>query len=64
MRGCGETGTSAQQGSRSVLKKSTKKLLTARATSLPPWQPPSGVAREIKVFWFFFSKKNCFLAEN
>jgi len=48
-----------QEGSSSFLKKRTKKLLFrfAGITRLGEWQ-----RRGTKVFWFFFSKKNCFLA--
>jgi hypothetical protein len=30
----------------------------------PPVQmgPSGGALKQVKVFWFFFSKKNCFLA--
>jgi hypothetical protein len=50
----------AKQGSISFLKKRNKKLLliarrirSTLASEMPP--------KQIKVFWFFFSKKNCLL---
>jgi len=41
----------------SFLKKRSKKLLSV-------WLRPfrRGTAQDSKVFWFFFSKKNCFLS--
>jgi hypothetical protein len=45
----------------SFLKKETKNLYSFRvALATPVWVHAS--AQQIKVFWFFFSKKNCFLA--
>jgi len=44
------------KASTSVLKKRSKKLLDLR--DVTPAVPP---LQQIKVFWFFFSKKNFFL---
>jgi hypothetical protein len=46
------------QGSRSFLKKRTKKLLIDLVRACRDRR----VSQRTKVFWFFFSKKNCFLA--
>jgi hypothetical protein len=48
-----------KEGSSSFLKKRTKKLFTARPSAAAPGWLPSGVEQRAKVFWFFFSKKNC-----
>jgi hypothetical protein len=40
----------------SFLKKRSKKLLDPLASAFPEARP-----KGTKVFWFFFSKKNCFL---
>jgi hypothetical protein len=48
-----------KQGSSSFLKKRTKKLLLAVGDTTPR---SGAVTRSgVKFFWFFFSKKNCFL---
>jgi hypothetical protein len=47
----------AKKGSSSFLKKSTKKPLFDWLTR----QSPQCVPERVKVFWCFFSKKNCFL---
>jgi len=44
--------SSAKEGSISFLKKRYKKLLSVKMHA----------SKRAKVFWFFFSKKNCFLA--
>jgi hypothetical protein len=50
-----------KQASGSFLKKRTKKLLNAlRGREL--FRPPAYNHQRIKVFWFFFSKKNRFLS--
>src|SRR5271163_1655500 len=46
----------AKKGSISFLKKRNKKLLFSRYT----WPILRHVLKRAKVFWFFFSKKNCF----
>jgi hypothetical protein len=52
----------SKEGSSSFLKKRTKKLLfVAPRPTAATREPPFWDARA-KVFWFFFSKKNCFLA--
>jgi hypothetical protein len=49
-----------KKGSSSFLKKRTKKLLSL--ADEPNWPVETdGWAKQSKVFWFFFSKKNCFL---
>jgi hypothetical protein len=45
------------EGSSSFLKKRTKKLLSVPA-------PVRHYPKQSKVFWFFFSKKNCLLLFN
>jgi hypothetical protein len=47
---------SAKQGSISFLKKRNKKLLLCWLTR----QIGTVSTKQVKVFWFFFSKKNCF----
>jgi hypothetical protein len=52
-----ETDTLAKQGSISFLKKETKTFaLLGNAAD-----ESGAYAKRKKVFWFFFSKKNCFL---
>jgi hypothetical protein len=42
------------------LKKRNKKLLPVAGSNVPPdWT--GAWEKQAKVFWFFFSKKNCFL---
>jgi hypothetical protein len=48
----------SKEGSSSFLKKRTKKLLFVCLRQHDNRHAPKGT----KVFWFFFSKKNCFLA--
>jgi len=49
-----------KEGSSSFLKKRTKKLLSVQ--SAPNFAMEAlGITQQTKVFWFFFSKKNCFL---
>jgi hypothetical protein len=53
--------TQSVKGSSSFLKKRTKKLLSVGATPIfRAWAGSDG--QQKKVFWFFFSKKNCFPA--
>jgi hypothetical protein len=47
-----------QEGSSSFLKKRTKKLLLISRRAEFEWRRGT---QQTKVFWFFFSKKNCFL---
>jgi hypothetical protein len=44
-----------------LLKKGTKKPWPARPGIAMQPEHASGVEQRVKVFWFFFSKKNCFL---
>jgi hypothetical protein len=44
------------------LKKRSKKLLLLKQDVVLTHAPHAVRDSEIKVFWFFFSKKNCFLA--
>jgi hypothetical protein len=52
-----EAKASMQEGSSSFLKKRTKKLLLSSVRCGRAHR----VTNIVKVFWFFFSKKNCFL---
>jgi hypothetical protein len=45
----------------SFLKKRTKRLLILRQRTDPGHGRRGGSGGKVKVFWFFFSKKNCFL---
>jgi hypothetical protein len=45
------------KGSSSFLKRRTKKLLLCSVRTVVP----AALTNELKFFWFFFSKKNCFL---
>jgi hypothetical protein len=49
-----------KEGSSSFLKKRTKKLLSVWRADHSP-NAFDGAVKQSKVFWFFFSKKNCFL---
>jgi hypothetical protein len=51
---------SHSQGRTSFLKKRSKKLLPI-ASTIRAKMANRVLPREVKVFWFFFSKKNCFL---
>jgi hypothetical protein len=46
---------SSEEGRTSFLKKRSKKLLLMGAAPVGPARP-----QHPEVFWFFFSKKNCF----
>jgi hypothetical protein len=50
-------GASLSEEKSSFLKKRSKKLLPIRLRT-----PRRASAQDSKVFWFFFSKKNCFLS--
>jgi hypothetical protein len=45
----------------SFLKKRSKRLLFLVMYQLSGHDPDVAAGGKIKVFWFFFSKKNCFL---
>jgi hypothetical protein len=53
-----EKGFPEKEESSSFLKKRTKKLLFLRRLK----RTFTHLGQDIKVFWFFFSKKNCFLS--
>jgi hypothetical protein len=50
------------KGSRSFLKKRTQKRLLIGVPRTVRREHETAVHQWIKVFWFFFSKKNCLLA--
>jgi hypothetical protein len=51
---------SAKEGSSSFLKKRTKKRLSIASGLVQP-AGAGGCLKQTKVFWYFFSQKNCFL---
>src|SRR5947209_6331111 len=57
-RGAGERAALFQEGRPSFLKKRSKRLLTPLSRTVQD----RSAAAESKVFWFFFSKKNCLLS--